>query len=218
MAKAGDAKLRMRNRITHVAWAAFAVCVSLMLIFVGEGHPPPIVFLPVVVIFWILGHIVIWAVGWLATKGQRARGAGGASDRQHAPWPMSLRLVLTGTGIAACVGILQIVVTVLRGKLYPFHDATLWTIMMALWVVHGACFVSLLLRQRKARYLSLMLVFAWALLLAAQIGEQVMHGYRVDITAVALTAGAVALLLWFGFHLGNSNRVKSFLQECDSIV
>jgi hypothetical protein len=213
MAKAGEAKLRMRNRIAHAAWAAFAVCVSLMLIFVGKGHPPPIIFLPVVAIFWVLGHIVIWAIGWLSTKGQRARDAGGASNGQRASWPISLRFVLTGTGIAACVGTLQIVVTVLRGKLYPFHDATLWTIMMVLWLVHGACFAGLLLRRRWSKYASMTLVFAWALLLVAQIGEQVMRGHRLDITAFSLIAGAVALLLWFGLHLGNSNKVKSFLQE-----
>jgi uncharacterized membrane protein YbhN (UPF0104 family) len=126
----GDPKVRRGGRVAHAVWAALAVLVSLLLIFGGKGHPPPIILLPLVIIVWVVGHFAVWGVEWLAVKGRR--GASG-TEREGKSWPVGLKLALVGTGIGAAVGMLQIVVTAFLGKMYPFHDATLWTIMMAMW-------------------------------------------------------------------------------------
>jgi hypothetical protein len=183
---------RVWNRFMHAVWAAIGVCVSVLLIFTGGGHPPPIVFLPVVVVIWIVGHVAIWGSGWLVERG---RHAAIRSKRERASWPVSLRFILVGTGVATCVGLFQIAVTVLRGKLYPFH---------------GACFAGLLLRRPWSRLASMSLVFAWAFLFAAHIVEQVIRGHRMEAAALALIGGAVLLLLWLGFQLATSSRVKAF--------
>jgi hypothetical protein len=195
------------NRFVHAVWAAIGGCVSVLLIFTGGGHPPPIVFLPVVVVVWIVGHVAIWGTGWLVERG---RHAAIRSKREHASWPVSLRLVLVGTGVATCVGLLQIAVTVLRGKLYPFHGAMLWTAMLAIGFAHGACFAGLLLRRPWSRFVSMLLVFAWAFLFAAHLVGQVIRGHRMEAAALALMGGAVLLLLWLGFQLATSSRVKAF--------
>ena len=61
-----------RGRALHTAWAVLAVVVSLFMIFtIDTGHPPLIVFLPLVVLVWFIGHLGIWCVVRLIAKGVR---------------------------------------------------------------------------------------------------------------------------------------------------
>ena len=204
----GNSKVRRGRRVAHSLWAAVAASVSLLLVFGGGGHPPPIIFLPLVIVVWVAGHFTIWGAGWLAGKGQRLAGE---NEGRGKSWPVGLRLALIGTGVAAAIGLLQIIVTGYQRKMYPFHDVTLWMIMMAVWLVHGACFVGLLLRQPWSRLVSVMLALAWALLAAAQIVEHLVRGYRVDITELLIVSASMVFLILFGLHLATSSRIKSFL-------
>jgi hypothetical protein len=206
----GSREVPKERRVAHAVWAALAILVSLLLIFGGQGHPHPVIFLPLVIVVWIVGHFTIWGVSWLAVKGRRRASGIEAGERS---WPMGLRFALMGTGIAASVGLLQIVVTAFRGKMYPYHDVTLWGIMMAIWLVHGACFVGLLLRRPWSRLVSVMLAFGWALLAAHQITEHLMRGYRLDIVGLLIVSAGMVVLFLFGLHLATSNKVKAFLSD-----
>jgi len=168
------------------------------------------IFLPLVIVVWVVGHFTVWGVEWLAAKGQRLASE---HEGQGKSWPVGLRLALIGTGVGASMGLLQIIVTGYEGKVYPFHDFTLWRIMMAIWLVHGACFVGLLLRRPWSRLMSVMLALAWALLAAAQIAEHLVRGYRVDIAELLLVSVSMMFLFLFGLHLATSSRIKSFLNE-----
>lgn len=182
---------------------------ALFLVLAGEGHPAPIIFLPLVAVIWVVGHIVVWGVGWLADKGRLpGTAAGGATQT----WPIGLKLALIGTGVGGSVGIIQIVVTLFIGRLYPYRGATLWTTMLIIWLLHGTSFVGLLLRRRWSRFFSSAIAFAWALLSVWQIVEHLVRGYRLEIGSLLILVLATAFLALFGFHLATSSRVKSFLQ------
>jgi hypothetical protein len=184
--------------------------VSLFLVLAGEGHPAPIIFLPLVAVIWVVGHIVIWGVGWLAAKGRRRLDTTAEPATQS--WPVGLRLALIGTAVGASVGIIQIVVTAYLGRLYPYHGATLWTTMLIIWLVHGTSFVGLLLRQRWSRFLSSAVAFAWALLSVWQIVEHLVRGYRLEIGSLLILAAGAVFLVFIGAHLATSSRVRSFLR------
>jgi len=206
----GNPKFRRGRRVAHSLWAAVAVSVSLLLVLGGRGHPPPIIFLPLVIVVWVAGHFTVWGVDWLAAKGRRLAGE---NEGRVKSWPVGLRLALIGTGVAAAIGLLQIIVTVYQRKMYPFHDVTLWTIMMVIWLVHGACLVGLLLRRPWSRLVSVMLALAWALLSASQLAEHLARGYRVDIAELLIVSASMVFLILFGLHLATSSRIRSFLNE-----
>lgn len=197
------------TRIAHAIWAALAILVALFLVLAGGGHPAPIIFLPLVVVIWVVGHIVVWGVGWLAGKGRRLRTAAGGVTQS---WPAGLKLAVIGTAVGTSVGIIQIVVTAFLGKLYPYHDATLWTTMLIIWLVHGTCFVGLLLRRRWSRFLASAIALAWALLSVWQIVEHLVRGYRLEIGPLLILVLATVFLALFGLHLAVSRKVKSFLE------
>ena len=206
----GNPKVRRSRRVAHALWAGIAVSVSLLLVFGGRGHPPPIIFLPLVIVVWVVGHFTVWGVEWLAAKGQRLASE---NEGRNKSWPVGLRLALIGTGVAASIGLLQIIVTGYQGKMYPFHDVTLWMIMMAIWLVHGACFVGLLLRRPWSRLVSVMLALAWSLLSASQIAEHLARGYSVDIAELLIVSVSMVFSFLFGLHLATSSRIKSFLND-----
>lgn len=200
---------RRGPRAAHAAWAAVGAFACALLVLTGrEGHPPAVVLLPIAVVAWAVGHGLIWGVMRLAAEGRRM-GARTAAAGQ--PWPLGLRLAVVGTGSAALVGVVQVVGTVLAGRLYPFHEAGDWAAMLAVWLVHAACFAGLLLRHGWSRLLCATLAFGWAALLGAQVAEQLGPGTPPDRTGMLVALGLMVLLLLFGSYLVSSGKARSFL-------
>ena len=197
--------------MAHTVWAAIAITVSLFMIFTKQrGHPPIMVFAPLAWIIWGVGHIAIWAVQWLAVRGQRIVSETGGERK---PWPIGLWPALIGTGVPAAIGIFQVLMTSLQRKWYPYPDASLWAVMLAVWLVHGACFAGMLLRKQWSRLVIAMLALGWALLLAKQIAEHLPPRVSSDTTEL-LTAGVLmVLLLLLGLHLVTSRKVRSFFTK-----
>jgi len=99
-----------RRYAAHAAWAAIAITVSLFMIFTKQrGDPTMMVFVPLVLIIWVVGHFVIWAVHWLAARGQRIVSESGGERK---PWPIGLRLAVIGTGVLTSAGVFQILESV----------------------------------------------------------------------------------------------------------
>jgi len=65
---------------------------------------------------------------------------------------------------------------------------------------------------RRLRRRPCLLAFAWALLMASQVAEQLARGNVVD-PAVWLVAGSMVGLIVLGLRLGASPRVRSFLRD-----
>lgn len=197
------------QRVMHLVWAALALSVSLVVIFGGGGHPPPVVFLPLVVAIWIAGHVVIWGITALAARGQGR----GHEAQANGRWPATLRLALALTGIGACLGMLQVIATLVLDRMYPYPDANLWALMFGVWLVHGAGLVGLLLRRAWSGVVCATLAFGWALLAGWQIADHVLRGHRVEVMGMLIVAGFLIFLIWIGVDLSTSRRVRSFLRK-----
>ena len=206
-----DSPKDRRGYAAHAAWAVIAVVVSLLMIFtINKGHPPLIVFLPLVILVWVVGHLAIWVVAWLVVKGRRLASETGSEGRS---WPVGLRLALIGTGVLTSLGVFQILVTGYLGRLYPYHYANLWALMLVIKFVHAACFVGLLLRQRWSRHVSALLAVGWAMLLASQIAEHLPPRAPSNIAELMIAFGIMVFLFILGLHLVVSREVKSFLKN-----
>jgi hypothetical protein len=138
------------------------LAVSALLVSMQGGHPPGIIFLPIALAAWGLGHFVLWASGRLAVSGVRRFEVRGAA----AAWPPALLLAIAGTGVVAIGGL------ALVGRLVIDRDATLdlWnSILLGVWLPHAVCFPALLLRQGWSRWLAAALAAGWAVLLVVQL-------------------------------------------------
>jgi hypothetical protein len=172
------------------------------------GHPPPIFLVPYVLAAWVIGHGLIWGVQHLAARGRRSAAHATAEDR---PWPIGLGLALVGTGAGVLAGITQVIGTALQGRWYPYHDAGLWVVMLAVWAVHASAFAGLLLRRGWSRLLSAAVAIGWALLLGTQIAAQITSVAATDTAGVLAASGLMVLLLLFAGYLASSRKAKSFL-------
>jgi hypothetical protein len=206
-----DTSKDRRMYAAHAAWAVIAVIVSLLMVFtINKGHPPLIVFLPLFILVWVIGHLAVWGVGWLVVKGRRVASGTGNKGRS---WPVGLKLAVIGTGVLTSVGVFQILVTVYLGRLYPYHYANLWAIMLVVKLVHAACFVGLLLRQQWSRYVSGLLAIGWAILFASQIAEHLPPRAPPNIAELMIAFGIMVFLFILGLHLVVSREVRSFLKN-----
>jgi hypothetical protein len=117
-----------------------------------------------------------------------------------------------GTGAAGLLGVVQAIGTVVTGKLYPADHADLWAAMLLVWMVHAACFATLLLRRRSSRPFSAALAFGWAALLGAQVVEQLWRG-SPDTPGLLIAVAIMVSLLLFGTYLLLSSKTRSFLER-----
>lgn len=206
-----DNSKNRRHFAAHTAWATFAFVVSILMIFtINKGHPPLIIFLPLVILVWIVGHFAIWGVMWLTVKGRHVVNGVRSGDRA---WPVGLWLAVIGTGVFTSLGVFQILVTGYLGRPYPYHYANLWAIMLVIELVHAACFVGLLLRKQWSRHMSGLLAFGWAMLLASQIAEHLPPRAPLNISELMIAIGIMVLLFILGLYFFISRKMKSCLKN-----
>lgn len=200
--------MRRGPLIAHTVWGivGFSICVLLAL--VPGGHPPLMIFIPLVAAVWFVGHVATWGAGRIAARGRQAALEGDTGARS---WPLALVAVLVLAGIAGAIGLLQLVVSVLMRELYPFDPPQLWAITMAIWIAHGTCFVGLLLRRRWSRYVCAALPLGWAVLLVVQIVDHLAHGRPVEPVEMSIAVAMVLLLSAFAWYLIASARIKRIL-------
>ena len=209
MSRQGSQPTKRRANVAHAVWAAIGVVVCLLLILTGrKGHPPAVIFLPLVLVAWTAGHGLIWGALRLAAAGRRRT----ASDADGRSWPLGLRAAAFGAAAGTLLGVVQVVGTVWTGRWYPFQHAGEWTAMLLVWLIHAACFAALLLRRRSSRPLSATLAFGWAALLGWQVAEHFQNGSS-DTTGLLVVVALMASLLLLGFHLVSSSKAKSFLGD-----
>ena len=58
-------------RILHSVWAIVGVIACAILVTSKGGHPPAIILLPVALIFWVVGHLLLWIISKLFARGKK---------------------------------------------------------------------------------------------------------------------------------------------------
>jgi hypothetical protein len=200
------AYLRRPLRWAHLVWALSAGSLCILLIATGRGHPPPMVLVPVVVAVWAAVHLALWAGRRLALRGLLHAAAAGGEEHS---WPPGLILLLLATAVAAFLGLLQLVVTLMVGRAWPFRGA-LWPILMMAWLAHAVCLAGLLLRRPWVRWRTAVLCLGWALWITWEALEPAVHGYPQPMQ-IAIALGVVAVLAFAGHHILRSRRIRAFL-------
>lgn len=197
---------RLALHWAHGLWGALGSSICLLLVLAGGGHPPPIVFVPVIGAVRAAGHGAIWTAGLIAARARRSLAAHG---RRVTARPLALKLTLALTALVGAIGLIQVVVSLLLWELYPLRTPGLWALTMASWAAHAVCFVGLLLRERWTRPLCVGLPLAWAALLAKQIVEHLASGAFIDIGELLVALALIVLLVFFGGYLAKSKRVRA---------
>jgi hypothetical protein len=203
-----DRKIGKAFRPVHVIWALIGVFFSALLIFGGSGgHPPAIIFLPFVLAIWCLGHAVLWIVSKLEAEGRKSVEK---TEGEVGSWPPELMLLLIGSGLVSCAGIVFLVGSLFAGGWLPFPD-NLWAFTVMFILAHGVCFVALLLRRSWSRYLGALLCGGWILLVVWQLSEQLRHGHRIDLVEYGILFAGIVLPSFLAYRILSSPRVKAFL-------
>lgn len=206
----GVAPRTLARRI-HFAWAGVAVAACLTLVLGPQrGHPPPIALVPAVVLAWLTGHVVIWALSWMYRKGQSPVPSPGAASER---WPLVLVVSAVGTAAGAIVGLLQLLGSAVNQRWYPFSDPALWTASLLACSAHAVCLAGLLLRRPWSRALSALLALGWALLLGAQVVEHAATPAFLASLENLLAIGLLALLVALAGSLLVSRSVRAFFER-----
>lgn len=192
-------RLRVVVNVLHGLWA-LPCLVGTVLLGLADGHPPGIIFVPVAVAVWLLGHGVLWITRSLGEHG-RSRSNGSR------PWPVSVIAAVAGTGVGSFIGVLAMAWPMLGGaglssRQLPFIAAT--------WAVHALAFGGLLTRRHWGRWLASLVAVGWGGIMAAQILDHLRHSRAVTPVEMAATVSIIILLLMIGALLTFGARPREF--------
>lgn len=195
-------------RALHILWAIVAMSVIAILAMSSKGHPPGIVFVPVVLVIWITGHVFLWLSHLLVKRGQtHAENEEGALDK----WPLALALIALIFGGTFIFGVITFGVTSLIGSNSP--RSLLLTVLLP-WLPTSICFIGILLRQSWSRFATSGLFFAAALFLLYQMMQSL--GYPPEYHSTTEWIGTtlvVFLLVGLGWHFFRSQKIRAFLSR-----
>lgn len=193
-------------RSVHAVWGLLGLAASGMC-FTGGGHPPPLIFLPVVLVIWLLGHLFLWSVSRLAAGGfARVEQEGGTPQRW--PWALILAALLSGFATAALLlRLLAVVLPFGLGLDLPHLD------VMLVWLLHPVVFIGLLLRHSWSRILAAIVILGWAGMLARNTLYLVLRGGHISGLEwlLVLTLEGIAVV-WISSLL-RSDRVQGFFHS-----
>ena len=190
----GSTELRREptRRFFRYLWATWALLALALIVPLasGQGHPPGFVFIPLVVVGWLTGHLVIWLFAILTRRlSDRDRELVPGDSASHpALWIARLLLgfvFLSGTGFA----LFLVLGTIFWGAHSP---TTFWLALLAAWTVHGVALVGAI-ADTSWSHLFTPAVFACWLVALVVVG--VLLGESWWVWSVLCLAGA-GLLAW----------------------
>ncbi len=193
---------RTAMQLSHGVWALLCGGVSVFLALIGGGHPPPIVLVPLVLIVWAIGHLGLWLMVVLVRRGRGASPAGAA-------WPPGVVVALAGLAAITAMTLLQVVVTALTGKLYPYRGS-LWFVMAGAGTLHAASLIGVLLRRNWGRVMAVLVCFGWSALMVKQLVDHLSHGRPISAGEGTLAFVLLAAPAALGLHLLSSPRVRAY--------
>ena len=198
-------KLKNVFRSLHIIWAIIGVCATVVLA-MAKGHPPGIMFVPVALLLWGLGHIFLWFGQKLAVQGGSSFESG---ERNNGNFPLALGILSLLFGAVFFVGSVQIIITVMDN----YNRQSELLIILSLWLPSSICFFGILLRQPWSRILASGMFIIAALILLYQMVESIMLG-RQHSSFDWITSIMIAIcFLSLARYLLRSPIVKGFYSK-----
>jgi hypothetical protein len=182
------------RRFFRYLWAIWALLALLLMVpfATGKGHPPGFVFIPLVAVGWLVGHLVIWLFAVLTRRLSERYGelVPGAAASQPSVWIAKGLLGLTflsGTGF--------VLFLTLGTIFWGAHSPTsFWVGVLAAWSVHGVALVGLIAGFGWSRLFTAAVFSCWTISLVV-VGVILMKSSWWLSALCLLGAGLAALLV-----------------------
>jgi hypothetical protein len=189
-------------RWLHILWAITGSAASVLLAS-AKGHPPGLVFVPVVIAIWLGGHALLWLSRKLAVKGKFT-----ANNRNvgESKWPVLLILLGFLFGAAFIFGAF--------GLAWQAFSGARWGIELlsvaAIWLTASLCFFGILLRQDWSRILAGSGFIVLAAIMLYEMIASFMRGYKNSPAEWVAVIILFILLVSLGQYILRSTRIKVF--------
>jgi len=189
-------------RWLHITWATIGISASVLMA-TAKGHPPGLVFVPIVLVTWLAGHGLLWLSRKLAVKGRLAAHNQAVGDGK---WPVLLILLVCLFGAVFIFGAF--------GLFWQMFSGSRWGIelisMTAIWLTAALCFFGILMRLDWSRNLAGAGFIILAAILLYEIIASFMRGYRNSPAEWATALILSVLLVLLGWYILRSSRIKTF--------
>jgi len=200
-------------RILHIVWAILGVIACTILVTSKGGHPPVIILLPFALIFWVVGHLLLWIISKLFARGKKLEvtaetdvNTEKTKDTDVKKWPLSLiilALFLGGVFVFGAMAIVWLIVS----KNDWLSDMP---VMLVLWLPPSLCFIGILLQKSWSRVFAGWWFIVLALIYLYQIIGSAMHGSSNSMTEWIIALAILLSTLFIGQHFLRSPKIKEF--------
>lgn len=178
--------------VLHGAWAIPGVAATLFFATATGGHPPGIVFLPLVLFVWAVGHLAIWGGTRLAGRAASCRGVG-------TRLPVTIAIATVLAGIMSAAGALLVISTLFSGRGTSGGVET--GLLVAIWLGHVAVFAGLLGRAVWGRVLAAIAALGWMAVVVTQVADHLVHRRPIDPLEMPLAVVVIAALGFLAYRL-----------------
>jgi len=181
-------------RTIHFVLAAIGLITCIVFATAG-GHPPGILFLPMIIPAWLVAHLFIWGIRRFAIRGLHNQ----QDTQENNNWPPAL--VIAATLLAAIT---------LTGPI--LFQAGL--IYISIWLIIPICFIGLLLRKPWSINLIFVICFFPISFLAYDVIEILFFSQRQShVSWISFVVAGViySCVLYLGVHIKRSEKVRMFI-------
>ena len=194
--------LKRTFRWLHIVWAVIGGAVTGLLAG-AKGHPPGLVFVPVALVIWLIGHALLWLSRKLAIRGKIEAGDSSVASGK---WPLFLIPLVCVCGIVFIGGAFGVIWQVLfeRDSLRGLE------IPLAIWLLSSTCFFGILLRRSWARIITGGGIIAIAAILLYEMVASSMRGYRNSGVEWTIVVVIFVVLVVIGLYVLRSAKIKAF--------
>lgn len=201
-----NTRVKITFFLLHAVLAIIGASLFVMFATSTRGHPPGIVFAPLVFLCWVVGHVLLTLSHKLAKRGGASSKLTGDAGGQ---WPLEIVLISFVFG-----GILLFGIFALMFKLL-FEDVGQrdLSVLLILWLPPSICFVGILLRQGWSRFLTSAVFIGAALFYGYRLVSRLGHSHQLSPLVWMIAVTLIVVLIFFGQHLLRSPRVKAYFSQ-----
>ena len=193
-------------RVLHIVWAILGVIACVILVTSKGGHPPAIILLPIALIFWVVGHILLWIISKLFARGKKLEVR---TEGDVKKWPLSLIILAVFLGGVFIFGSMAIILLIVLENDWLSDMPAI----LALWLPPSLCFIGILLHKSWSRVLAGWGFIGVAMIILYQLVESALRNSTASVTEWVIAIAILIFTLVIGQHILRSLKIKAFYAE-----
>jgi hypothetical protein len=193
-------------RILHIVWAILGVIACVILVTSKGGHPPGIILLPIALIFWVVGHVLLWIISKLFARGKKLEVR---TESDVKKWPLSLIILAVFLGGVFIFGSMAIILLIVLENDWLSDMPAI----LALWLPPSLCFIGILLHKSWSRVLAGWGFIGVAMIILYQLVESTLRNSTASVTEWVIAIAILIFTLLIGQHILRSPEIKAFYAE-----